>query len=59
VLFWVVVASFVRFYEEPTLSAKYGEEYDAYRRAVRGWLPRATPWTAESVRSRRSSSMPG
>ena len=32
--FLAVVAAFVRFYEEPTLSARYGEEYAAYRRAV-------------------------
>jgi protein-S-isoprenylcysteine O-methyltransferase Ste14 len=43
-IFWVIVASFVRFYEEPTLSSRYGEQYDVYRRAVRGWWPRATPW---------------
>jgi protein-S-isoprenylcysteine O-methyltransferase Ste14 len=42
---WIVVASFVHFYEEPTLSNEYGEQYAAYRRAVRGWWPRATPWT--------------
>jgi protein-S-isoprenylcysteine O-methyltransferase Ste14 len=41
---WATVATFVRFYEEPTLSERYGEQYDAYRRAVRRWLPRATPW---------------
>ena len=41
---WLVVASFVRFYEEPTLAGRYGEQYDAYRRAVSAWLPRATPW---------------
>ena len=41
---WATVASFVRFYEEPTLSSTYGEQYAAYRRAVRGWWPRATPW---------------
>jgi protein-S-isoprenylcysteine O-methyltransferase Ste14 len=41
---WVVVASFARFYEEPTLAGKYGARYEAYRRAVRGWWPRATPW---------------
>jgi len=46
-LFWLLVASFVRFYEEPTLSARYGEQYTAYRRAVRGWWPRLTPWDAE------------
>ncbi len=43
-IFWLVVASFVRFYEEPTLAARYGEQYDAYRRGVRGWWPRMTPW---------------
>lgn len=36
--------SFVKFYEEPTLASRYGEEYEAYRRAVPGWLPRFTPW---------------
>lgn len=36
--------SFVKLYEEPTLAQHYGEEYEAYRRAVPGWLPRLTPW---------------
>jgi protein-S-isoprenylcysteine O-methyltransferase Ste14 len=39
-LFFVVVAAFVHGYEEPTLSDRYGESYDAYRRAVPAWLPR-------------------
>ena len=43
-ILWLIVASFVRFYEEPTLASRYGEQYAAYRRAVRAWLPRATPW---------------
>jgi protein-S-isoprenylcysteine O-methyltransferase Ste14 len=30
---------FVRGYEEPTLLARYGHEYVAYRRRVPGWLP--------------------
>jgi protein-S-isoprenylcysteine O-methyltransferase Ste14 len=47
-IFWLIVASFVAFYEEPTLSSKYGEQYAAYRRNVRAWLPRATPWSAET-----------
>jgi protein-S-isoprenylcysteine O-methyltransferase Ste14 len=34
------VASFVHLYEEPTLSRRYGAEYDAYRAAVPRWLPR-------------------
>ena len=36
--------SFVKLYEEPTLASRYGEDYEAYRRAVPGWLPRLTPW---------------
>jgi protein-S-isoprenylcysteine O-methyltransferase Ste14 len=40
--FWLLVASFVRFYEEPTLRESYGDEYDAYRRAVPGWIPRVS-----------------
>jgi protein-S-isoprenylcysteine O-methyltransferase Ste14 len=40
------VFTFVRLYEEPTLARCYGEDYEAYRRAVPGWLPRLTPWMA-------------
>lgn len=41
--------AFVLVYEEPTLRARYGAEYEKYRAAVRRWWPRArpyTPWTA-------------
>jgi protein-S-isoprenylcysteine O-methyltransferase Ste14 len=38
------MAAFVRLYEEPTLSARYGAEYDAYRAAVPAWWPRRTPY---------------
>jgi protein-S-isoprenylcysteine O-methyltransferase Ste14 len=41
---WVAVAAFVRFYEEPTLTRRFGAEYEAYRRAVPAWLPRLRPW---------------
>ena len=41
---WAVVAGFVIFYEEPTLSAAHGQQYAAYRQAVRRWWPRVTPW---------------
>jgi protein-S-isoprenylcysteine O-methyltransferase Ste14 len=43
-VFWVTVASFVRFYEEPTLSSRFGAQYEAYRRAVPAWWPRLHPW---------------
>ena len=39
--FGIAVAAFVRWYEEPTLSRRYGEQYDRYRRAVPGWWPRS------------------
>ncbi len=44
VAFWALVAAFVHGYEEPTLSAQYGEQYAAYRRAVPAWVPRLRPW---------------
>jgi protein-S-isoprenylcysteine O-methyltransferase Ste14 len=43
----VVLAAFVGFvkvYEEPTLTRTYGDQYLEYRRNVRGWWPRLTPW---------------
>ncbi|MET0861228.1 MAG: isoprenylcysteine carboxylmethyltransferase family protein [Microbacterium sp.] len=45
-LAFAAVFLFVRFYEEPTLDATYGDEYRRYRRHVRGWMPRLRPWTA-------------
>jgi protein-S-isoprenylcysteine O-methyltransferase Ste14 len=42
--FTVVVAAFVHWYEEPTLRHRFGEAYDAYRRAVPAWWPRREPW---------------
>ena len=43
---WLCTAAFARWYEEPVLAARYGAQYEAYRRAVRAWLPRLHPWTA-------------
>jgi protein-S-isoprenylcysteine O-methyltransferase Ste14 len=40
----VLMVSFVRLYEEPVLRRRFGEEYEAYRRAVPGWIPRLRPW---------------
>jgi protein-S-isoprenylcysteine O-methyltransferase Ste14 len=40
----LLVVSFVRLYEEPALRRQFGEEYESYRRAVPGWLPRLHPW---------------
>jgi len=44
VLFWIATASFVHWYEEPTLVRTYGEQYEEYRRNVPAWTPRLTPW---------------
>ena len=38
------VFTFVKLYEEPTLTDTYGEQYLEYRRHVPGWWPRLTPW---------------
>jgi protein-S-isoprenylcysteine O-methyltransferase Ste14 len=35
---------FVLLYEEPTLRARYGEQYINFCRNVPRWLPRLTPW---------------
>jgi hypothetical protein len=31
---WLTAAAFVRFYEEPALTRRFGADYEAYRRAV-------------------------
>jgi protein-S-isoprenylcysteine O-methyltransferase Ste14 len=41
------MVAFVRLYEEPTLRHRYGAQYEGYRRAVPGWLPRLSPWRGE------------
>jgi protein-S-isoprenylcysteine O-methyltransferase Ste14 len=46
--FVALVATFVRFYEEPALLEQFGAEYEAYRRAVPAWRPRLRPWTGPS-----------
>jgi protein-S-isoprenylcysteine O-methyltransferase Ste14 len=41
-----VVVGFVRWWEEPTMTRRFGAEYEAYRKQVPGWwprLPRRTP----------------
>ena len=41
--------TFVRGYEEPTLAATFGPEYEAYRSAVPGWWPRWRPWRPDPL----------
>lgn len=40
VAFW----SFARWYEQPALTKRFGEEFEQYRRSVPGWWPRLRPW---------------
>lgn len=46
VVAWCIGAAAVRWYEEPTLARRFGESYQAYRRAVPAWLPRLHAWEA-------------
>lgn len=46
----VAFVAFVRWYEEPTLRRRFGDEYEAYRRAVPAWWPRLRPWAADPDR---------
>jgi protein-S-isoprenylcysteine O-methyltransferase Ste14 len=41
---WLVVHLFVCFYEEPTLTRRYGDEYLQFKQSVPRWLPRLKPW---------------
>jgi protein-S-isoprenylcysteine O-methyltransferase Ste14 len=49
----VPVVAFVRLYEEPALTRKFGAEYEKYRRNVPRWLPRLTPWRPDDPESSR------
>ena len=42
---WLGFHLFVVAYEEPTLRARYGAEYEAFRGGVPRWLPRLSPWS--------------
>jgi len=42
---FVLFASFVRLYEQPTLHRRFGFGYEVYCQNVPGWLPRLRPWT--------------
>lgn len=50
-------------YEQATLTARYGAQYERYRTAVPAWLPRLHPWRALDGcaigRRRRSRPSPG
>ncbi len=41
---WLAFHLFVVAYEEPTLQAVYGTEYERFRAGVPRWIPRLSPW---------------
>src|SRR6202040_4204115 len=45
-VFLTFQATAIRFWEEPHLVGRYGDEYVDYRRNVPRWIPRIMPWTA-------------
>jgi protein-S-isoprenylcysteine O-methyltransferase Ste14 len=44
-LVWLLFHLFVLMYEEPTLRASFGSEYESFRAAVPRWVSRFTPWS--------------
>ena len=43
--FWIVWFEIkVIFFEEPSLKERFGETYEQYRKSVRRWIPRLTPY---------------
>jgi len=44
VLVWLCFHLFVIAYEEPTLRAKFGSEYEAFCTGVSRWIPRLSAW---------------
>ena len=53
-LVWAAMATFVRWYEEPVLATRYGQQYEDYRHNVKAWWPRLTPWSPADEQSRWS-----
>ena len=43
------MGAFVHWYEEPTLHAQFGAQYEAYRRGVPAWRPRSRPWEPNEI----------
>jgi protein-S-isoprenylcysteine O-methyltransferase Ste14 len=44
-LVWLLFHLFVLVYEEPTLRASFGSEYESYCAAIPRWIPRIAPWS--------------
>ena len=47
-IFVVINAIYIPLLEEPDLAARFGQDYATYRRHVRRFVPRLTPWRGAS-----------
>lgn len=47
VFFWIMNTIYFIWFEEPSLVMRFGNEYKKYKKNVRRWLPRLTPWYHE------------
>jgi protein-S-isoprenylcysteine O-methyltransferase Ste14 len=56
---WAAMVAFVRWYEEPVLATRYGQQYEEYRHHVRAWWPKLTPWNSQNEESRSSDKSKG
>ncbi len=55
-LVWLLCHLFVLIYEEPTLRASFGSEYELFCTEVPRWIPRFTPWRGDSNLSQPGNS---
>lgn len=44
VAFWIINTIYFIWFEEPSLVLRFGNDYMDYKKNVRRWLPRLTPW---------------
>lgn len=44
IVFWVINTFYFIRFEEPGLAKRFGTKYLEYKKHVRRWLPRITPW---------------
>jgi protein-S-isoprenylcysteine O-methyltransferase Ste14 len=47
-LVWLLFHLFVVLYEEPTLRATFGPEYEGFCAGVPRWIPRLSPWRSRN-----------
>lgn len=51
IVFWVINTFYFIWFEEPGLAKRFGTEYLEYKKHVRRWLPRISPWKVSNQTS--------